>query len=315
MLRRLAPLAAAVAALAALAAPAAATAQTTAAPPSCPTFSVLDDDGVGALSLPKGTYAIVVATPSTLSCAAAADLFRQFLEDFDGRLSGGWTVDASTATFSRGRGAGRQAFSVSRTTAALPLVPVVQPAGGGTCPGTFQVLHDDAIGALRVPAGAYRIDLVAAGRLTCAQAAARLAAFLRDYDGRLPSPWIVDPETATFLRGGVEVGFRIEPVAGTAPAGPVTPVPGDGRACPGSFQVLHDDRAGRLPLPAGPYLLVPLTGSSLSCAEASTWLRRFLAAPGDRLPGPWVVSASTGTFRHGRGSRVGFRVKPLPAPR
>lgn len=297
---------------AALAGPAAATAQAqaqaTAGP--CPSFQVLNDDRVGGLPVPAGAYAITVGTPSTLSCAAAADLFRQFLDDFDGRLSGGWTVTAATATFSRSSPSS-QSFSVKRTGATAPSgSTTVVPATGGTCPAAFQVLHDDHVGALAIPAGPYRLNLVAAGRLTCDQAAIGLAGFLRDYDGVLARPWTLDAETGTFLRGSPNVGFQLEPLVGAPPSKLTLKLPGDGRPCPGTFQVLHDDRLGALPVAAGRYLFVPLAGSSLSCAQTVALIRRFLAAPRNRLPSPWVVRRSTGTFTRGRGSAVGFRLKP-----
>src|SRR3954447_22759785 len=93
-------------------------ASTTTSAGSCPQFQVLHDDKIGALSLPAGYYAVSISTPSTLSCAQAADLFREFLLDFDGRLSGGWAVSASTSSFKRS--SPNQAFSVSRTGASVP---------------------------------------------------------------------------------------------------------------------------------------------------------------------------------------------------
>ena len=102
-----------------LAAPAAADAQ---APAACPaTFEVLHDDTVGALYLPKGHYTISLLDPAALSCAEASDLFRQFLEDFDGRLSRPWVVDPQAAAFTRGAG-GSVGFSVT---------PAVSGGGGG----------------------------------------------------------------------------------------------------------------------------------------------------------------------------------------
>ena len=84
---------------------------------SCPgTFEVLHNDSVGAFYLPAGPYVITVLNPNTLSCPDASELFREFLEDYDGRLPGGWRVDPGTATFTRGS----QGF---RVTAAGPPPP------------------------------------------------------------------------------------------------------------------------------------------------------------------------------------------------
>lgn len=287
----------------------AATAQTAAPAAPCPTFTVLHDDRIGALTLPAGPYTITLGTPSTLTCAQAADLFRQFLQDFDGRLRGGWRVDAATSSFSRSG----QSFSVAPAPPTTPATPVtIQPTSGGLCPSTFFVLHDDHIGRLELPRGSYTIRLLAHGRLTCAAAARLFSSFLLDYDGRLPGRWIVDPETGTFLRGSVNHGFRVEPTVDTPDAPPAesTTLPADGRACPGTFRVLHDDRIGSLSLAAGRYVLTPLRGSSLSCARVSSLFRDFLAAAQNALPRPWVLQRGTATFTRGRGSDVGFRVKP-----
>ena len=77
-------------AAAALVAPASASAQATVCPA---TFSVLHDDQIGRMSLPAGAYTVTLLDPTGLSCAEAYDLFRQFLEDWDGRL-----LDASHAS-------------------------------------------------------------------------------------------------------------------------------------------------------------------------------------------------------------------------
>jgi hypothetical protein len=282
-----------------------------AAPRTCPfTFQVLHDDRIGPLRLPAGPYRITVLNSSRLSCASATDLFRQFLEDFDGRLPRPWTLTAATATFRRGRGSD-VGFSVRR---------VGSPSGGGgmhpstgrSCPAFFRVLHNDRIGRLRLRAGNYRITLVSVGRLSCARASRLFAAFLQDFDGRLPRPWFLDVQTGTFLRGSAHVGFRVKRASGN----PVNPSgggthPSNGRRCRGTFRVLNNDRIGSLRLPRGPYIITLLRGRGLSCAGASRRFRSFLNDFEGDLPSPWVVRARTGTFTRGRRSRTGFRVKPV----
>ncbi len=276
---------------------------------SCPSFQVLHDDRIGTLSLPAGAYQITIGTPSTLSCAQASVLFREFLLDFDGRLSGGWAVNATASSFSRAKP--KQSFSVKRTGASPPSGgSSVQPIAASVCPAAFQVLHDDRVGDLAIPAGKYTLSLISTQRMTCDQAASSLAQFLQDYDGVLPKPWFVDPETATFLKGTVNAGFQLEPLVGKAPSSVTLKLPGDGEPCPGTFQVLHDDKVGKLSVPAGHYLFVPLAGSSLSCDQIVKLIRQFLAAPGNAVPSPWVLDAKTGTFRKGKGSKVAFRLKP-----
>jgi hypothetical protein len=292
-----------ISALALLASPAAA--QTT--PTACPsTFAVLHDDQIGDLQLAAGNYTVTVLDPSKLSCAHASDLFRQFLEDFDGRLPRPWTLDAATATFTRAAGDG---FSVAFTSV---------PSGGGggghhpsgtSCPGFFQVLHNDVIGALRLPRGEYRITLLAVGRFTCARAAARFADFLADFDGRLPGRWVLDPQTGTFSRSA-HVGFRVKLAAGDPAQADPAGVHPTGARCPGTFRVRNNDRIGRLSLPKGRYRITRLRPSALSCADAVDLLAEFLQFPEGDLPSPWVLSAQQATFRRGRNSAVGFRVKP-----
>jgi hypothetical protein len=63
---------------------------------------VLHDDRIGALSLPAGDYRLTVADEARLSCAHAADLFRQFLEDFDGRLPAPWRLDVAARSWASG---------------------------------------------------------------------------------------------------------------------------------------------------------------------------------------------------------------------
>ncbi|MBA3263443.1 MAG: hypothetical protein H0T69_13430 [Thermoleophilaceae bacterium] len=135
---------------------------------------------------------------------------------------------------------------------------------GTICPGTFQVLHNDHIGTCH-PGGHYLVTLLSVGRITCSQASAYLSRFLADFDGILPAPWFIDPETGSFMRGGRNVGFRIKELAGP-------PVPNGGgsgrypagRSCPGTFSVLNNDSIGRLRLRKGPYRIT-LVGSAFSC--------------------------------------------------
>ena len=291
--------------LVAAAAVAAAPAAASAAPATCPaTFTVLHDDRIGSMPVPAGHYSLTVADPARLSCAHASDLFRQFLEDFDGRLPSPWRLDAATSTFSGANGA---AFSIARTATPSGGGGGQHPATGLVCPGTFQVLHDDRIGSFQVPAGYYTMTLLSAGPLTCAQATSRFAAFLQDYDGRLPAPWLLDPQTATFMRGGALVGFRIQPAA-TPPPNPPTP-PVGGLRCPATFRVLHNDRIGPLRVPRGRYWVTRTATGAPTCAASTRLLASFLQRPGGSLPKPWRLKASTGSFL--RPSGAGFSIKPV----
>jgi hypothetical protein len=299
-------LAAAVLIAALLAAPGVANAQT---PATCPaTFEVLHDDTVGALYLPKGNYTVTVL--GALSCSEASDLFRQFLEDFDGRLRRPWVVDARNATFTRGAG-GSLGFRVA---------PATGGGGGGggghhpvgtICPGTFRVLHDDHIGTFVVPSGNYLIALLSVGRLTCSKAAAYLARFLDDFDGVLPTPWLLDPETGSFMRGARNVGFRIKELAGPpVPHGGGSGTYPSGKRCPDTFRVLNNDSIGQLRLRKGSYRITRVN-RGLSCQRAAQLFRSFLNDFQGTLPRPWRLAVQTATFTRGASRSAGFRVKPL----
>jgi hypothetical protein len=175
---------------------------------ACPTFHVLHNDRVGKLKLPEGHYTITPFDPSKLSCEKAAKLFAEFLQDFDGNLPRNWRVRPRIKAFQRGHS--QVGFYVKRG----------QPSGGGggqhpakgrACPNLFRVLHNDRIGRLKLPAGRYRITLLARRKPSCQRAAGLFAKFLEHPNGKLPSPWDLDPSTATFSkRKGV--GFRVKRV-------------------------------------------------------------------------------------------------------
>jgi hypothetical protein len=299
---RLAALAAPFALALALAAPAGA--QTTSAV-TCPaSFDVLHNDRIGSLQLPAGPYTITVLDGNTLSCTDASELFEQFLEDFDGRLQRPWVLNASTATFTRGRGS-TVGFRVAQSGPTPPT-----PPSNRVCPSYFTVLHNDHIGAFSIPRGRYRVTLLSLGHISCSQASSLLARFLQDWDGILPRPWFLDPTTGSFMRGNRNVGFRIKPWTGPVPSGGGGGThPSDGSRCPGTFRVLNNDRIGRLRLPRGPYIVTRLRGARISCRQASSLFADFLQDFDGVLPRPWRLNTRTATFRQGS-SRNGFRVKP-----
>ncbi len=177
----------------------------------CPaTFHVLHNDQIGNLKLQAGDYQVTVR--GGLSCSESSQWFARFLEDWDGVLPRPWKMNVRAQSFSRGNsGVG---FSVVR---------VANPNGGGgggrhpgygtLCPGTFRVLHNDRIGALRLPKGQYTITrLSSIAGPSCAQASRLFTNFLdNDYAGILPRPWGLDPQTGTFRRGAGNYGFRVKP--------------------------------------------------------------------------------------------------------
>jgi hypothetical protein len=183
---------------------------------SCPgTFRVLHDDSVGQLKLPAGSYLISPLGRSSPSCSQSAKLFARFLDDFDGVLPRPWRVSVSDATFLRAAGVG---FHVARMRGGSGGgegsggSPGGGTANSGFCHGSFRVLHNDRIGRLRVPRGAYSLVLLQRRGLSCEAASKLLTRFLESVGGNLPRPWALEPQTASFVNGSTGLGFRIDPL-------------------------------------------------------------------------------------------------------
>jgi len=275
--------------------------QAEAAPVNCPTFRVLHNDRIGKLNLPKGNYSVTVLNGAKLSCAQSSVWFARFLQDWDGVLPKPWVLNVKTATFTRGLGSDT-GFRVSKGGSG-------GGGGGGatrkSCPGYFTVLNNDSIGSFRVPAGRYRLTLLSPDQITCASASNKFGKFLQDFDGVLPKPWVLNPQTATFTRGrNSKVGFNINEFIGPVP----TPKP-SGRAvrCPATFSVLNNDRIGALRLPRGPYYVT--VGRNLGCPASTVLFRQFLSRPDGNLPQPWKLNASQAQFWKAGSQGVWFRVQ------
>ena len=82
------------------------------------------------------------------------------------------------------------------------------------------------------------------------------------------------------------------------------------QGCPATFQVLHNDRIGRLQLPQGHYRIRLLDNRALGCARASRLFAKFLQDFDGNLPGRWRLQVRTATFTK-RGTNAGFRVKKV----
>jgi hypothetical protein len=171
-------------------------------------FHVLGNDQIGALSVRAGYYRIVRLSTYSVSCTRASRLFTQFLQDFDGDLPGGWVLVPDEAGFIKG--SFYQGFRIEPWSGPRPPHPTPGPS---RCPGTFQVLHDDVIGPLAFPAGQYRLGILRGSQgLTCSGISSLFRQFLDDPSGRLPSPWVIDPETGMFRQGaGSRTGFSAKP--------------------------------------------------------------------------------------------------------
>lgn len=175
---------------------------TPASPGTCAgTFAIFEPVSAAGLRIGLGHWALSVA--GGLSCTTAFQVFAQTADT--NLVPPGWTVDPATNTFRRGG----QSFVAANQGDA--------PSGigrstGTRCTATFRVLNNDRIGSLRLPRGNYLITLLPGSGLTCPVASDLFAAFLRHPDGRLPRPWRLNAQTATFTRGsGSSIGFHVEP--------------------------------------------------------------------------------------------------------
>jgi hypothetical protein len=181
------------------------------------------------------------------------------------------------------------------------------------CTASFHVLHNDRIGSMQLPAGAYQLKT---NELTCAKASALFAEFLKDYNGVLPKPWRYtagSPGQGQFIRGNGAQGFAATRT-GDVPAVPAGSAAAGGGihgdlACPGAFEVLHNDRIGRLSVPKGEYR-VTLLGGNISCGTADSLFARFLRDRDGKLGGGWVVLPATGEFVSGS-THNGFQIEPI----
>jgi len=177
------------------------------------------------------------------------------------------------------------------------------------CPNSFRVLHDDHVGKLQLRAGSYQISVANAKALSCQRASQLFTKFLQDYDGKLPNGWKVNVQKSGFEKTS-QKSFYVKRTGGAGSGGGSGGRhPGQGEMiCPGTFRVQHNDKIGRLKLPAGPYTITVIHKNRISCSHASNLFARFLQRPDGNLPNGWKLKVQSGTFLKKDGSK-GFRVK------
>ena len=185
---------------------------------SCPSFRVLHNDRIGPANLPAGSYTLTPAASSGLGCAAISQLFTRFLEDYDGVLPTPWRVVAQgtgKASFTRG---GQPGFSVARTSGGGE--GGNNPSLGQLCPGSFTVNADATVGPLEFPRGQYLLYIPARSLISCNRASILFTRFLAQPGGRLPFPWRLQNQTATFFKPAhpLRSAFRVEPLNGAGPS-------------------------------------------------------------------------------------------------
>jgi len=173
-----------------------------------------------------------------------------------------------------------------------------------SCPAYVQVVDHDKIGRLDVPPSYYILTIADDERLTCDYVTDMFIAFLQDFDGVLPKPWKLNAKTATFTRGRKSDGvFTV--TASESPPSEAEPVilP---KSCGAKFTVVHNDRIGKLKIPAGKYRLTVLDKKKLTCAKAAKRFKGFLAK--GNVPNTWKVKRSSATFQKKANRSVGFNI-------
>jgi hypothetical protein len=204
--RSLLTLSLSVVAIAAL--PVAAQAATADASGACGQFRVMHNDKISGVSFPAGPYNMV---NSGMSCAQTTKYFQQFLEA--GKVSKGWQVKNLSGNRKRFTKLGTNPTVDFQATAASDPTPT---PGGLTCPGTFRVLHNDQIGAMKLPAGSYTITLASHNTpgLDCASASHAFTYFLNnDWAGNLPRPWKMNVAAKSFYMNNTPSdGFSVKRV-------------------------------------------------------------------------------------------------------
>ncbi len=185
-----------------------------AGPTTCPGFKVLHDDRIGAATFPAGKYTVTIQDTS-LSCKSSAELFARFLEDWDGNLPKPWLVSnegPGKASFVRAISGGTiPGFSVELEEKTGTEEGTISPALGKLCPGTFTVNSTTVVGSLRFTKGKFLIYLPTGSGVSCNAASTLFTRFL-GAGGRLPAPWKLENQTATFFKSSnpKRSAFRIE---------------------------------------------------------------------------------------------------------
>ena len=179
---------------------------------ACPSFRVLHNDRIGPAVLPAGPYTVTPAPGSGLSCSQTSVLFARFLEDWDGDLPGNWRVVAQGRGKAKFVNGSRPGFSVERGGAENEEEGNINPVIGKLCPGTYTVNHTTVVGPLRFTKGQFLTYIPTGSGITCRRASVLFTKFLGQPGGRLPFPWQVKNQTATFYKPAhpVRSAFRIE---------------------------------------------------------------------------------------------------------
>jgi uncharacterized spore protein YtfJ len=170
---------------------------------------------------------------------------------------------------------------------------------GQKCPN-FRVVHNDRINGVPFPAGNYKMSVK---RMACQQATDYFRQFLQNNQNDLPKGWRLFSKRLKFKNKKQNIAFRVKRIGGGGGGG------GGGGSmtgrCPGTFQVLHNDRINNLPVPAGNY---QIKVKRMACQQASDYFKQFLGA--DKVSQGWKVIKAKKKFRNKK-QNIAFRIKQV----
>jgi hypothetical protein len=187
------------------------------------------------------------------------------------------------------------AFAVVAMAAALTAGDATAGVGQ-KCHGTFRVQHNDKIDGVSFPAGRYTISVK---RMACQQASDYFKQFLQNNQNDLPKSWRLFADRLKFKNKKQNIAFRVKHVGGGGGGGGSM----TGK-CPGTFQVLNDDRINNLSVPAGKYVIKV---KRMACRQASDYFKQFLAA--NEVSKGWRVIKPKKKFRNKK-QNIAFRISP-----
>ena len=197
--------------------------------------------------------------------------------------------------------------------ACVSLAPAgAQAAAKGSstqCPGTFTVLHDDSIGALKLTAGRYVITVLTEQTLSCQKASKLFARFLRRPGRRPPQP--LAPQRRTRPSSARAPAPRAWPSASPSSAAAVAAVAVAVAAV--AVATAPSARPSRCSTttasarcdPGRNYLI---TAKNMGCPSASQQFAKFLQSPSGRLGGGWQLKPRKAKFRNPN-TGESFRIK------
>lgn len=111
--------------------------------------------------------------------------------------------------------------------------------------------------------------------------------------------------TSSLKKMGIRLTVAIVAVSAVSLLAAGSASAGVGIKCPAPFTVQHNDRIGKLKLPAGKYVIKV---KRMQCSDASNYFRDFLKRPSGNLPDGWTLNVNKQKFRNKK-RNIAFTVR------